>query len=64
MSHLQLRERVTAGQLELKLNQIEPGDCFGDRVFDLQARIGLDKRERCLLAVVVFCIPMAGLGLG
>ena len=44
-------ERVeprSAGDGDLRLNEIEPGDLFGHGMLDLEPRIGLDERGRLL----------------
>ena len=40
------RERLTGGDPELLLDEIEPGHRLGDGVLDLQPRVDLEKRER------------------
>ncbi|EWS57220.1 hypothetical protein Y695_04894 [Hydrogenophaga sp. T4] len=61
--HVGLRQRQGAGggNAQLQLDQIEAGDFFGHRVFDLQARIDFqeimflardDKLHRAQAAVV------------
>ena len=46
-SDLLLREpeRLTAGDAQLQFDQIEPGDRFGDGMFDLQSRVHFHKIE-------------------
>ena len=41
----ELVERRAARHLDLRPHEIDPRHLFGDRVLDLQARIGLDERE-------------------
>ena len=45
---LRERQRLARGDAELPLDQVEPGDHFGDRMLDLQARIHLHEVERAV----------------
>ena len=47
-------ETASLRKSNLQRHQIDAGDLLGDRVFDLQARIGLDEDEIGLQAVLVF----------
>ena len=46
-------ERGTAGDLELQVNQVETGHLLGHGVLDLQARIGLDEGDGCIVALAL-----------
>ena len=43
-------EALTGGKSELKLDEVNARDFFGDGVFDLQSRIGFDKEEAVVRA--------------
>ena len=43
------RQRLAGGDAELPFHQIEPGDGFGDRMLDLQARVHLHEPEAACL---------------
>jgi len=53
LQQAQIGQRASAGQLNLGLDQIHPGDLFGDGMLDLQARVGLDKGKGRVAASVV-----------
>ena len=46
---LRFRQRFADRDPQLPFDQIEPGDHFGDRMFDLQTRIHLHEVERAVL---------------
>ena len=43
-------ERLAGGDADHLLDQVEPGDAFGDRVLDLQPRVHLEEVEAAVLA--------------
>ena len=47
---LRERQRLAGGDAEHLLHQVDPGDQFGDRVLDLQARVHLQEEEAAVLA--------------
>ena len=46
------RQRLAAGDAQLLGDQIDAGDHFGDRVFDLDAGVHLEKIKICRVVVV------------
>ena len=44
---LRQRQRLAAGDAQLPLDQVEPGDHLGHRMLDLQPRVHLHEIEAC-----------------